>query len=508
MIKEVTLRTYTRIPITPNTTGTDEAHGVCVNQTCVCRRAWTGSSCAIPKCGVHGQMAADGSCQCVGPYHALVPGSVCDEVGVSKCSCSVYCENSLTCNNNGQCGTDGKCLCSEGFSGRHCQVPLIPTGEMNWRHYPYADNSKDFGDLAMLRSKALWLLYVYSLSLSLDSPLKNTKKNTIKHRYAGSSLPKGPDRDRFRIIFDACNTSPFSGTELADYATQIMKKGDLGDPSNFLGFNEFLHYDKTHGESPPDLYKMGCTYAFALYDEDRDGQVTLRELLTVALSRDGLLPPLDCPGPVMERPKDLILVASNCSVSEKSSKVRCRTRDLPKVSEGNMLRVGSRTYEAKRIRFRTDALLSRIPKLFPGQQVLQTSGCHSCDDECAKHDSSRCFRAVRENSFVSCESTLCLTTTNCVCVPKPSQKSKSKREQRTSVYVTTLKNDGCRTCREYCASGEESLRDAQCVSAHGSTDGKFLSCDEKRCGRGLDCTCGYSSLKQYLSLRISEVLSL
>ena len=27
------------------------------------------------------------------------------------------------------------------------------------------------------------------------------------------------------------------------------------------------------------------------------------------------------------------------------------------------------------------------------------------------------------------------------------------------------------------------------VSAHGSTDGKFLSCDEKRCGRGLDCTC-------------------
>ena len=166
VIKEVTLRTYTRIPITPNTTGTDEAHGVCVNQTCVCRRAWTGSSCAIPKCGVHGQMAADGSCQCVGPYHALVPGSVCDEVGVSKCSCSVYCENSLTCNNNGQCGTDGKCLCSEGFSGRHCQVPLIPTGEMNWRHYPYADNSKDFGDLAMLRSKALWLLYVYSLSLS------------------------------------------------------------------------------------------------------------------------------------------------------------------------------------------------------------------------------------------------------------------------------------------------------------------------------------------------------
>ena len=141
---------------------------------------------------------------------------------------------------------------------------------------------------------------------------------------------------------------------------------------------------------------------------------------------------------------------------------------------------------------------SEIPKLFPGQQVLQTSGCHSCDDECAKHDSSRCFRAVRENSFVSCESTLCLTTTNCVCVPKPSQKSKSKREQRTSVYVTTLKNDGCRTCREYCASGEESLRDAQCVSAHGSTDGKFLSCDEKRCGRGLDCTCGYSSLKQYL----------
>ena len=204
------------------------------------------------------------------------------------------------------------------------------------------------------------------------------------------------------------------------------------------------------------------------------------------MSRDGLLPPLDCPGPVMERPKDLILVASNCSVSEKASKVRCRTRDLPKVSEGNMLRVGSRTYEAKRIRFRTDALLSRIPRLFPGQQVVQTSGCHSCDDECAKRDSSRCFRAVRENSFVSCESTLCLPTTNCVCVQKPSPKSKSA--SAACLMSSTLKNDGCRTCRDYCASGEESLRDAQCVSARSSTD-EVLSCDEKRCGRGLDCTC-------------------
>ena len=162
---------------------------MCVNQTCVCRRAWTGSSCAIPKCGVHGQMAADGSCQCVGPYHAPVPGSVCDEVGVSKCSCSVYCDNSLTCSNNGQCSTSGECLCSEGFSGRHCAVPLIPTGEMNWRHYPYADNSKDFGDLAMLKSKALWLLYV--LSLTLSDSLKNTRTSS-KHYQTQVRRPKPP----------------------------------------------------------------------------------------------------------------------------------------------------------------------------------------------------------------------------------------------------------------------------------------------------------------------------
>jgi len=332
-------------------------------------------SCAIPKCGSHGQMAADGSCQCVGPYHAPVPGSICDKVGVSKCSCSVYCDNALTCGNNGQCSPSGQCLCSEGFSGRHCEVPLIPTGEMNWRHYPYvcwfcwsakslslslsvlhipthththryADNAKDFGDTNMLRSKALWLLYA-----------------------GKSGLPKGPNRDRFRIVFDACNTSPFSGTVLANYATQVMSKGDLGNPSKYLGFNEFLDYDKSNRGSPPDLYKMGCTYAFALYDEDRDGQVTFRELLSVALARDGLLPALKCPGPVLERPKDLVLVASNCSVSEKSSRVRCRTRDLPKAKEGNTLRLGSRMYEVKKIRMNSDALLSRIPQLFPGQSV-------------------------------------------------------------------------------------------------------------------------------------------
>ena len=117
-----------------------------------------------------------------------------------------------------------------------------------------------------------------------------------------------------------------------------------------------------------------------------------------------------------------------------------------------MLRVGSRTYEAKRIRFRTDALLSRIPRLFPGQQVY-ISGCHSCDDECAKRDSSRCFRAVRENSFVF-GSPRCVSNDQLCCVPKPSQ-NPTKRAAYF-VYITTLKNDGCRTCRDYCASGEES----------------------------------------------------
>ena len=176
-------------------------HTVCI-QSNMWRRAELVKLCDTGN-GVHGQMAADGSCQCVGPYHAPVPGSVCDEVGVSKCSCSVYCDNSLTCSNNGQCSTSGECLCSEGFSGRHCAVPLIPTGEMNWRHYPYADNSKDFGDLAMLKSKALWLLYAL---LKLTS--KTREIITLKHRYAGPP-PQGSDRDRFRIVFDACNTSPF-----------------------------------------------------------------------------------------------------------------------------------------------------------------------------------------------------------------------------------------------------------------------------------------------------------
>ena len=64
-------------------------------------------------------------------------------------------------------------------------------------------------------------------------------------------------------------------------------KGDLGDPK-FLDSTSFF-YDKTHGESPPDLYKMGCTYAFALYDEDRDGQVTFESYLACLATASYLL---------------------------------------------------------------------------------------------------------------------------------------------------------------------------------------------------------------------------
>jgi hypothetical protein len=112
---------------------------------------------------------------------------------------------------------------------------------------------------------------------------------------------------------------------------------------------------------------------------------------------------------------------------------------------------------------------------------------------------------MRENAFVSCDSTLCLTPTKCICVPKPSQTLNSKRQQKTSIYVTTLKNDGCRTCHEYCASGEESERDATCVLAHSSSDGRFLSCDVKRCGRGLDCTCENTSMRKNVKNKNTNV---
>eukprot|EP00939_MAST-03C_sp_MAST-3C-sp1_P003263 g3263.t1 len=457
---------------------TDETHGVCVDAKCFCRRAWTGPSCAIPKCGNHGRMAADGSCQCDedGTYYSALPGSICDEVGTTLCSCSVFCVADRgvhdTCSGNAVgCSDSGTCLCAAGFAGRHCQLPLEPTGEVNWRNYPDAQTAAQFSDRAIKIQKATWLVYAEAAAFPYPplAPPKPTVANLPAVR--SSALVLRPKQPHFRTVFGACGTSSFSPESLSEYARDVVVEADLGllgsIKDDAVAFNEFLAVQR--GSSRPELpfrglYEFACKYAFALYDDDVDGQVTLKELVTVVLRREGaLLPasPPKCPAypedvdkaptivrddrsPAivkMENVSSLHVVARNCSVAHNVFQFVCRGK-IPVVAKDDTVKIGLKLYRIKRVRVPARVLLALEPK-FPRQYVKESDGCKSCDDVClgvaeqeegekSANDEGRCHRAIREAAWTDCASTLCGTATSCVCLPPVASASSSTTKVATT----------------------------------------------------------------------------
>ena len=84
-------------------------------------------------------------------------------------------------------------------------------------------------------------------------------------------------------------------------------------------------------------YKWCCSYVFSKIDTDGSGAVTLRELVSAVLVRDGYLPETKCKGPGAlgamklsgDDAEDIQQIAQQCAVTRGSRRVRCAHWNTP-----------------------------------------------------------------------------------------------------------------------------------------------------------------------------------
>merc|ERR1711871_326929 len=89
-------------------------HGVCLNGTCECDKAFTGDDCGLKRCAFdcsgHGNCSKDGTCKCAPGWKG---------VGCQNKTCI------NECSKRGKCRL-GKCYCFQGFAGNDCSVKSCP----------------------------------------------------------------------------------------------------------------------------------------------------------------------------------------------------------------------------------------------------------------------------------------------------------------------------------------------------------------------------------------------
>lgn len=80
---------------------------------CICEKDWTGTDCSQRRCsldcGSHGKCsnASQPICQCDDGWS----GETC-----TTKRCPKFCQ---------ECNSDGQCICSNGYTGRYCQISTI-----------------------------------------------------------------------------------------------------------------------------------------------------------------------------------------------------------------------------------------------------------------------------------------------------------------------------------------------------------------------------------------------
>lgn len=246
---------------------TDEHHGVCnpATQECECRPAWTGFTCGTPRCGEHGAMREDGSCECDENWFSPLPDSVC-KLEPELCQCSRTCAadgSTLdTCAGRGLgCTETGECQCRVGWSGTGCEIPLIVTGELNQGHVPTEATKDQFPDSATLRC------------CSTFTQLARCRDNV--------KLREEITPDDVRCILDGHGRPKDGEVEQAAMVSEVF--GGDSDGNGVLDYSEFSRICTT---KPLRLVSRVVTWAFAELDVDGDGIVTAEDMVQVFGQRD------------------------------------------------------------------------------------------------------------------------------------------------------------------------------------------------------------------------------
>lgn len=250
---------------------TDEHHGVCNPETreCECRPAWTGVACSVPRCGEHGAMREDGSCECDVGWFSPLPNSVC-ALEPELCQCSKQCvadgTPSDTCAGRGQgCTETGECQCRAGWSGKGCEIPLIVTGELNQGHTPTDSTRDQFPDPAVLRCCSA---FTHVMRCRDEVQLRSVIT-----------------QDDVLCILEAHGRPKDSPTEQKAMVTELLR-GD-SDGSGAIDYSEFSRICAS--EELPFMARV-VSWAFAELDGDSDGVVTAEDMVQAFRHRDALAP--------------------------------------------------------------------------------------------------------------------------------------------------------------------------------------------------------------------------
>ena len=136
-----------------------------------------------------------GSCRCDHGWYTPLPGSHCDVVGTYLCGCVRRCVSDRsvrdTCHRHAVgCNHAGECLCQSNWGGPRCETPLIPTGEIHQRKFPFSNNLGEFPDRGVQLLKAMFLVYSESTGDRDSEVVGAPEANTVIDSCGRSKLTR------------------------------------------------------------------------------------------------------------------------------------------------------------------------------------------------------------------------------------------------------------------------------------------------------------------------------
>ena len=246
-------------------------------------------------------------------YQGLVYNSTLTVERFGPCACSVFCSTNGgandTCTKHGiGCSSAGSCQCRKQFMGKHCNLPLVPTGEINQRNF------KELGHDSTNLAKALFLVVKSACPLCglpiLAWPhdrfawpgLGNAVPGSKPHIKIVNGTTQTVDAVALANILNLCGTAPappnstFGSQEMAIWKQTYLwfreakslyeetkEAADCPIPVSMLFFNQFA---SLCGHNPL-LVDAITRYAFHQMDIENLGQLHLRHLVQAELVQLG-----------------------------------------------------------------------------------------------------------------------------------------------------------------------------------------------------------------------------
>ena len=204
------------------------------------------------------------------------------------CSCSKFCladgSDQDTCHKHGVgCSEAGDCLCKKYFTGKHCELPLVPTGEINQRNYQ--DLSPRTEDLY----KALFLVGTEPCPLC-----RRTSPRTITAVALANVLNLCGSAASFESVYTSRQLAIWNETYsifmAAKEAHRVDEEPPCPAPYSKMYFNQFM----SACVAQPPLPTYVIRYSFRRMDRDFSGTLSLRELVVAELTQRGYLRPASC----------------------------------------------------------------------------------------------------------------------------------------------------------------------------------------------------------------------